>query len=252
MSHLWLAVLCLVLMAAFIIAEYREKWTAGVALKGAASLCFVILGILGSRGAADTRFAGFVVAGLAVGAVADVLLNLRYVYKKWDKLIFAAGTLVFLVGHVLYSIAVWPRAAIPWLFVIIGAVATFFIMRWIFSKIDAPGAHQSACPSTPATPTITPGCSSATRTGWYGVVNFASMGSVPAGMSKLHRSPMRPAAAWMFCCSMAFFTSKIESPRPLRRTGLSHTRIAYCRFEHSTSATPSSTWKSWIIGPWVA
>ena len=50
---------------------------------------------------------------------------------------------------------------------------------------------------------------------------------------------MRPAAAWMFCCSMAFFTSKIESPRPLRRTGLSHTRIAYCRFEHSTSATPS-------------
>ena len=52
MSHLWLAVLCLVLMAAFIIAEYREKWTAGVALKGAASLCFVILGILGSRGAA--------------------------------------------------------------------------------------------------------------------------------------------------------------------------------------------------------
>ena len=129
MSHLWLAVLCLVLMAAFIIAEYREKWVAGVALKGAASLCFVILGILGSR--------------LAVGAVADVLLNLRYVYKKWDKLIFAAGTLVFLVGHVLYSIAVWPRAAIPWLFVIIGAVATFFIMRWIFSKIDAPGALKA-------------------------------------------------------------------------------------------------------------
>lgn len=143
MSHLWLAVLCLVLMAAFIIAEYREKWVAGVALKGAASLCFVILGILGSRGAADARFAGFVVAGLAVGAVADVLLNLRYVYKKWDKLIFAAGTLVFLVGHVLYSIAVWPRAAIPWLFVIIGAVATFFIMRWIFSKIDAPGALKA-------------------------------------------------------------------------------------------------------------
>lgn len=143
MSHLWLAVLCLILMAAFIVAEYREKWVAGVALKGAASLCFVILGILGSRGAPDARFAGFVVAGLAVGAVADVLLNLRYVYKKWDKLVFAAGTLVFLVGHVLYSIAVWPRAAIPWLFVIIGAVATFFIMRWIFSKIDAPGALKA-------------------------------------------------------------------------------------------------------------
>ena len=47
MSHLWLAGLCLVLMAAFIIAEYREKWTAGVVLKGAASLCFALLGLLG-------------------------------------------------------------------------------------------------------------------------------------------------------------------------------------------------------------
>ena len=125
MVRILFSILCLILMAAFIVAEYREKWVAGVALKGAASLCFVILGILGSRGAADARFAGYVVAGLAV------------------KLIFAAGTLVFLVGHVLYSVAVWPRAAIPWLFVIIGVVATLFIMRWIFSKIDAPGALKA-------------------------------------------------------------------------------------------------------------
>ena len=83
MVRILFSILCLILMAAFIVAEYREKWVAGVALKGAASLCFVILGIIGSRGAADARFAGFVVAGLAVGAVADVLLNLRYVYKKW-------------------------------------------------------------------------------------------------------------------------------------------------------------------------
>lgn len=137
MSHLWLAILCLVLMAAFIYAEHREQWVAGVILKGLASACFVILGILGSRGAVDARFAGFVVAGLAVGAVADVLLNLRYVYKKWGTLLFAVGTLVFLVGHVLYTIAVWPRAAVPWLFVIVGAAATFFIMRWIFSQIEA-------------------------------------------------------------------------------------------------------------------
>ncbi len=143
MSHLWLAVLCLILLAAFIIAEYREMWVPGVVLKGAASLCFVILGILGSLGTVDGRFGGFVVAGLAVGAIADVLLNLRYVYKRWDKAIFAAGTVVFLIGHVLYTIAVWPRAAIPWLFVIVGAVATVFIMRWTFTKIEAPGALKA-------------------------------------------------------------------------------------------------------------
>ena len=137
MHHLWLAALCLILMVAFIVAEHRESWASGVILKGLASLCFVILGILGNLQASDTRFSGFVIAGLAVGAVADVLLNLRYVYKRWGTLLFATGTLVFLIGHVLYTVAVWPRAAIPWLFVILGCVATFFIMRWIFSKIEA-------------------------------------------------------------------------------------------------------------------
>lgn len=140
MSHLWLAALCLVLMCAFIVAEYREEWLKGVILKGCASLCFALLGFLGSAGAVDGRFAGFVCAGLATGAVADVLLNLRYLHKRYGNLFFACGTLVFLVGHALYTVAVWPRAAAPLVFVAVGAVATFFIMRWIFSQIEAVGA----------------------------------------------------------------------------------------------------------------
>ncbi len=143
MTHLWLAVLCLILMAAFIVAEYREMWVVGVFLKGAASLCFVILGIVGLGGAADARFAGFVVAGLAVGAAADVLINLRYVYKKRKALFFTCGTIVFLIGHMLYTRAIWPRAAVPWLFVIIGVAATYVIMRWISLQIK-PRQRQSA------------------------------------------------------------------------------------------------------------
>jgi uncharacterized membrane protein YhhN len=140
MSHLWLAVLCLLLMTAFIVLEHRERWVAGVILKGAASLCFVALGILGSKGAADTGFSRLVVAGLAVGAVADVVLNLRYVFTQRAKLLFAGGTLVFLAGHVLYSVAVWPRATMPWLFVALGVVATALVMRAIFSHITAEGS----------------------------------------------------------------------------------------------------------------
>ena len=143
MSHLWLVPLCLLFLAAFINAEHREKWLLGVILKGMASVCFVILGILGSRGAADARFAGLVVAGLATGAAADVLLNLRYLHKRYGNLFFAGGTLVFLVGHLLYSIAVWPRAAMPLLCVAIGAAATVFIMRWIFSQIEAASALKA-------------------------------------------------------------------------------------------------------------
>ena len=140
MSHLWLAGLCLVLMVAFIVAEAREQWTTGVVLKGAASLCFAVFGLLGSQVTSDARFAGFVVAGLFVGAVADVLLNLRYVYEQFGRLLFAGGTLVFLAGHVLYAVGVWPRAVLPWLFVVLGAVGTVFVMRWIFSQIQAEGA----------------------------------------------------------------------------------------------------------------
>ena len=139
MTHLWLAGLCLLLMVAFIIAEFRERWMQGVILKGSASLCFVLFGFLGSQYCSDARFAGFVIAGLAVGAVADVLLNLRYVYEHIGRLLFAGGTLVFLVGHVLYAVAVWPRAMLPWLFVALGVVATVFVMRWIFSQIEAEG-----------------------------------------------------------------------------------------------------------------
>ena len=133
MTHLWLAGLCLLLMVAFIIAEFRERWMPGVILKGSASLCFVLFGFLGSQYCSDARFAGFVIAGLAVGAVADVLLNLRYVYESISRLLFAGGTLVFLVGHVLYAVAVWPRAMLPWLFVVLG------VMRWIFAQIEAEG-----------------------------------------------------------------------------------------------------------------
>lgn len=139
MSHLWLAIACPILMTAFIVAEYRERYATGVMLKALASVCFALLGSLGSRGATDGRFAGFLVAGLAVGAMADVLLNLRYVYKRWGTLLFTSGTVVFLIGHVLYTVAIWPHACAPIVFASLGAVATFFIMCWIFPQIDAHG-----------------------------------------------------------------------------------------------------------------
>lgn len=137
MLRLLFAAMCLLLMTAFIIAEYRENWVQGVILKGCASLSFVALGVISSFGADDPRFARFVVIGLVIGAVADVLLNLRYVFQEYGKLLFAGGTIVFLAGHVVYTVAVWPRAVAPILFVALGAAATFFIMRWIFSRIEA-------------------------------------------------------------------------------------------------------------------
>ena len=71
--------LCLVLACAFLWAENQEKYIPAVVLKGLASLCFVILGLLTSPG---TPMAKMIVTGLILGCIADVMLNLRWVFKE--------------------------------------------------------------------------------------------------------------------------------------------------------------------------
>ena len=56
MVRILFSILCLILMAAFIVAEYREKWVAGVAFKGAASLKAVIKRAKGAKGADENGY----------------------------------------------------------------------------------------------------------------------------------------------------------------------------------------------------
>ena len=139
MLHLILCIACLAIMAAFIAAEHAERFVVGVALKGAASLVFVILGIVCASAApeAEVDYVRLIVAGLAIGAVADVILNLRYVYEKVGQLLFALGTLVFLAGHVVYTAATYPRVTLPWIYLVAGGALTVVLMRWIFQRIEA-------------------------------------------------------------------------------------------------------------------
>ena len=103
---------CLIIAALFIFQEHRENYTAAVILKGLASLCFVVLGFMISK---DSSVSRTILIGLCLGAVADVLLNLRYVFAAKGKLIFLVGILVFLSGHIAYLIAVMPMNTQPWL-----------------------------------------------------------------------------------------------------------------------------------------
>lgn len=143
MPHLLLCVACLVLMAAFIAAEHAEKYVAGVVLKGAASAAFVLAGLVAmvaidaAKDPESASYARLIVIGLAIGAVADVVLNLRYVYEKVGQLLFALGTLVFLAGHVVYTVATFPRVGFPWPFLVLGGALTVVLMRWIFQRIEA-------------------------------------------------------------------------------------------------------------------
>ena len=131
--------LCLALAGLFLLRESRKEYVPAVVLKGLASLCFVLLGVLCSPG---THTAKLIVAGLVLGCVADVLLNLRFVFEKKGQPIFLVGILVFLSGHVLYLAAVLPLCSKPLLCCLIGAVLTAALMWWIFQKITAKKAFK--------------------------------------------------------------------------------------------------------------
>ena len=130
---------CLILAALFLSLEKKEKYVGAVVSKGLASLCFVILGLLNAGGDSLSRL---VVIGLALGCIADVMLNLRYVFKEKGQLIFLVGIVIFLAGHIVYLAAVLPLCK-AWLWVVvIGVILTAALMMWLFTKISAKKAFK--------------------------------------------------------------------------------------------------------------
>ena len=136
---LFLIPLCLALAGVFLWKESREEYVPAVILKGMASLCFVLLGVLCSPG---TQTARMIVAGLVLGCVADVLLNLRWVFKEKGQMIFLVGILVFLSGHVLYLAAILPLSDHPVACCVAGVILTALLMVWIFRRITAKKAFK--------------------------------------------------------------------------------------------------------------
>ena len=133
------SILCLCLAALFMWTEKKENYMGAVILKGLASLCFVLVGVMAGNGG---QLAKLIVTGLLLGCIADVLLNLRWVFPKKGQLIFLVGILVFLGGHVVYLAAILPMADNWAVCVVVGVVLTALLMKWIFSKITAKKAFK--------------------------------------------------------------------------------------------------------------
>ena len=131
--------LCLCLAAVFLWQESKKNYVPAVILKGLASACFVLMGLLL---AGDARMARLILVGLLLGCIADVLLNLRFVFEKKGQLIFLVGIAVFLTGHILYLIAILQGAKHWWIPLIVGAVLTSLLMMWIFKRITAKKAFK--------------------------------------------------------------------------------------------------------------
>ena len=80
--------------------------------------------------------------GLIIGFIADILLNLRMVYKEKGQTIFLIGILVFLTGHIMYLAAVLPLCSSKLTCIIIGIVLTTLLMIWIFKRVTAKPAFK--------------------------------------------------------------------------------------------------------------
>ncbi len=135
-------VIGIALQGLFIYEELKKNYTPALLLKGCASACFVILGILTGRKVADADFAKYVLIGLCLGMAGDILLNLRFLFEKKGNLIFLIGILVFMSGHIMYLIALIPLCTKVWLGFVLGAVFTAIILWWIFSQITAKPAFK--------------------------------------------------------------------------------------------------------------
>ena len=138
MHYLYLVPICLALAAVFIFVEKLKHYLVADVIKGVASAFFVLLGFLGTLSGNAPEVARLILLGLVLGAVADVLLNLRYVYEgSKAQLAFLAGVLVFLAGHLAYLGAVVPFCpALPFVLVV-GVILTAVLMYWIFGRIEA-------------------------------------------------------------------------------------------------------------------
>lgn len=138
MQYLYLCPICLLIAAVFIFVEKIERYLVADVIKGVASAFFVLLGILGAMKSNDVSFARLVVCGLILGAIADVLLNLRYVYDgAKGKIAFLAGVMVFLLGHIAYMVACIPHCKVLPAAIVFGVILSALLLYWIFGRIEA-------------------------------------------------------------------------------------------------------------------
>lgn len=125
--------LCILLTVAFCIVRTKKPGAVSLTLKTLASLCFVMIAVIGLclKGFSVTRLL-FLIGGL-FGLAGDVLLDLKIMYPEKSNPYFISGTLSFFAGHVFYmtaSVILLVQANSIWMFflaLLIGVLLTVLI-----------------------------------------------------------------------------------------------------------------------------
>ena len=94
-----------VLETLFIMRSYKRRDASSVVLKTMASVVFVLLGLLELRRMGPSLYG-------------DLLLALRFLSEKLHRLFFAAGSVSFFLGHIVYILAILALCPAAWLYAI--------------------------------------------------------------------------------------------------------------------------------------
>lgn len=100
---------CFSCMRSFMAASRTEDYGRAFWYKGAASLCFLFLGLTASLHSGDGAYAWKLILGLLLGLVGDQLLAIRFLRPQRHDAWFSAGAVAFALGHGLYIWAAFQR-----------------------------------------------------------------------------------------------------------------------------------------------
>ena len=121
---LFLMALCACFVTHFLKAFYHKKFKLALLFKGLASLCFVCLGAYAFFTREFSLQTLFVFIGLCWGIIGDEIIALCQIFPNYDTHHFLGGGVCFIVGHVLYMIAMFLINGVN----IIAVIASFVIL----------------------------------------------------------------------------------------------------------------------------
>jgi uncharacterized membrane protein YhhN len=125
-----LGVICLILLSFFLVAFYKNTQLKALIIKGFASVCFLGIGAITCFTTEFKIYKLLIFIGLAFGLIGDEVIHLCQVKPKHDSLFFIGGGANFVVGHILYIIALFMLGGVNWI-----ALLSSFVVIAIFSTI---------------------------------------------------------------------------------------------------------------------
>lgn len=96
----------LVFCILFCIFRASKATVYSLCLKTIASVCFIMSGIFAIKFVGESSVSLLIVAGLVMGLIGDIILDLKIMYPDQGNQYFVAGTTSFVIGHFFYFVAV--------------------------------------------------------------------------------------------------------------------------------------------------